>query len=229
MDGERCPDMDSFSITIERGRTLLSNLDPHKATGPDSIPSRFLKDYADCIALVLSLIFQASLQQGEVPKNWRQAFVIPIFKKGDRSSPGNYRLISLTSVCSNVIEHILHSQIVKHLEAHNILSDEQHGFRKRRSYDIQLILTLYDLASGLDEGQQIDAILLDFSKAFDKVPYERLAIKLRHYAIQGNILQWIQSVLSDRNQEVLVEGQSYMALWCPSRNRHWPPALPSLH
>ena len=97
---------------------------------------------------------------------------------------------------------------MKHLEAHGILSDQQYGFRKRRSCESQLILTLQDLAAGMDEGQQIDAILLDFSKAFDKVPHERLAIKLRHYRIRDNLLQWIQRFLQARSQQVLVEGQS---------------------
>ncbi|MCG8035359.1 MAG: hypothetical protein JAZ03_24705 [Candidatus Thiodiazotropha taylori] len=208
MDGDPYPEMPNFTITREGVKKLLQNLDPYKATGPDSIPSRFLKDFADEITPALTLIFRASLHQGEVPQDWRQAYVTPIFKKGDRSSPANYRPISLTSVCSKVMEHILHSQVMKHLEAHGILSDQQHGFRKRRSCESQLILTLQDLAAGMDEGQQIDAILLDFSKAFDKVPHERLAIKLKHYGIRGSLLQWIQSFLTDRKQQVLVEGQS---------------------
>ena len=208
MDGDPFPEMKSFSISKEGVKKLLINLDPHKATGPDSIPSRFLKDYAEEISPALTLIFQASLHQGDIPEDWRQAYVTPIFKEGDRSSPANYRPISLTSVCSKVMEHILHSQIMKHLEEHGILSDQQHGFRKRRSCESQLILTLQDLAAGIDAFQQIDAILLDFSKAFDKVPHERLAIKLRHYGLKGNILQWIQSFLRDRSQQVLVEGQS---------------------
>ena len=90
----------------------------------------------------------------------------------------------------------------------SFLCDQQHGFRKRLSCESQLILTLQDLAAGMDEGQQTDAILLDFSKAFDKVPHERLAVKLRHYGIQGNLLQWIQSFLRDRCQQVPMEGQS---------------------
>ena len=167
MDGDPFPEMQSFTIT--RGvKELLSNLDPYKATSPDSIPSMFLKDYAEEITPAFTLIFQVSLQQGEVSQDWRQAYATPTFKNGDRSSPANYRPISLTSVCSKVMEHILHSQVIKHLEAHGILSDQPHGFQKRRSCESQLILTLQDLAAGMDEGQQIDAIHLDFSKAFDK-------------------------------------------------------------
>ena len=75
--------------------------------------------------------------------------MIPIFKKGDRGSPANYRPVSLTSVCIKVMEDILHSQVMQHLEIHGILSDQQDGFQERRSCENQLILTLQDLAAGL--------------------------------------------------------------------------------
>ena len=208
MSGNPSPQMNSFTINCNGVLKLLLNLNPHKAQGPDAIPSRLLRECAEEISPALTLVFQASLQQGTVPDDWKPALVTPIFKKGDKSSPANYRPISLTSVCCKVMEHIFHSQIMQHLDAHNILSDYQHGFRKKRSCDSQLILTLQDLAQGLDEGEQIDAVLLDFSKAFDKVPHQRLSLKLRHYGINGNTLQWIQSFLSNRSQQVLVEGHS---------------------
>ena len=129
-------------------------------------------------------------------------------KKGDRSTAANYRPISLTSVCSKILEHIIHSQIMRHLDIHQILSDQQHGFRKKRSCESQLILTVQDLAAALEENEQMDVILLDFSKAFDKVSYQRLAIKLDHYGIRGNLLQWIKSFLANRTQQVLVEGHT---------------------
>jgi len=94
-----------------------------------------------------------------------------------------------------------------HLDQHNILSDQQHGFRKKRSCESQLILTVQDLASAMDDGEQVDAVLLDFSKAFDKVPHQRLIRKLEHYGIKGPVQQWITSFLSGRSQRVLVEGQ----------------------
>jgi len=104
------------------------------------------------------------------------------------------------------MEHIIHSQVMQHLDQHNILTDQQHGFRKKRSCKSQLIVTLHDLASGLDAGDQIGAVLLDFSKAFDKVPHKRLIYKLNHYGIHGTVLDWISSFLSERSQQVLVDG-----------------------
>ena len=201
MCGEPFSTMHSFTITGEGVKKLLSNLDAHKATGPDSIPSRFLKEYADKISLALTLIFQASLRQSEVPQDWRQAYVAPIFKKDDRRSPANYRPISLISVCSNVMEHILLSQVKQHLEAHGTLSDQQHGFRKGRSCERQLILTLQDLVAGMDEGQQIDTLTRRSTRC-------RMSALLRHYVIQDNLLKWSQSFPRDRSQQVRVEGRS---------------------
>ena len=131
-----------------------------------------------------------------------------IFKKGDKSEQANYRPISLTSICCKTMEHIIHSQVMQHLDIQKILCDQQHGFRKRRSCDSQLLVTIQDISANLDEGEQIDAVMQDFSKAFDKVPHQRLLLKLRHYGIGDSTLQWVQSFLSARSQQVLVEGQA---------------------
>ena len=224
------PEMSTFHIDTKGVTKLLINLDPHKAQGPDSIPPKFLKEVAEEIAPSLGIIFQeiapslgiifqeiapslgitfqASIGQEEVPDDWKQALVTQIFTIGDRTTPANYRPISLTSICCKILEHIVHSQVMKHLEQHKILSDQQHGFRKRRSCESQLVLTVQDLAASLEVGEQIDAILLDFSKAFDKVPHQRLAQKLSRYGIRGTLLNWIQSFLSDRNQRVLIDNHS---------------------
>ena len=165
MEGCPYPSMATFNIDSEGVHKLLRNLQPHKATGPDAIPTRLLQEFASELSPVLTLLFRASLSQATVPDDWKQALVAPIFKKGDKSSPANYRPISLTSVCCKIMEHIMHSQIMQHLDEHSILSDAQHGFRQRRSCDTKLLLTLQDLSAALDNSEQIDAILLDFSKA----------------------------------------------------------------
>jgi hypothetical protein len=98
---------------------------------------------------------------------------------------------------------------VKKISGPNLVSgQEQHSFCKRRSIDTQLVLTIHDLAKALDSGDQIDGILLDFSKAFDKVPYNRLLMKLDHYGVWNITLSWIQDFLSDRTQTVVLEGNS---------------------
>ena len=128
---------------------------------------------AEPLTPLLTLIFSASLKQEQTPDDWKDAKVTPIFKKGDKSQPANYRPVSLTSVCSKVLEHIIHSHLINFVENNQILCDQQHGFRKHRSCESQLLTTVQDLASGLENLQQIDVILLDFSKAFDKVPHQK--------------------------------------------------------
>ena len=124
---------------------LLTSLNPHKATRPC-----LLKETAKEITPALTFIFQASINQSKIPSDWKTAIVAPVFKKGDRGQPSNYRPISLTTICCKIMEHIIHSSVLAHLENTNILSDEQHGFRKRRSCDTQLVLTIHDLAKALD-------------------------------------------------------------------------------
>jgi hypothetical protein len=185
---------------------LLRNLNPHKATGPEEISAQLLKTNAKQPAEPLSKFVQASIDQGKIPDDWKEALLTPLFKKGDKSTPSNYRPVSLTSICSKVLEHIIHSHIMKHLNKHQILTDHQHRFRASRSCESQLLITINNIAKSMNTGEQLDAILLDFSKAFDKVPYQRLLLK-RHCGIRGNLLDWIEDFLSERTQRVLVEGQ----------------------
>ena len=99
------PDASNIQIGKNGVMKLLQGLKPHKAIGPDEISTRCLKEMASPIALIL----QASLEQGQIPDEWKTANIALIFKKGDKSKPSNYRPVSLTSICCKVIEHILHS------------------------------------------------------------------------------------------------------------------------
>ncbi len=149
-----------------------------------------------------------SLASGTLPKDWLRANVIPLYKKGDiiKTKAENYRPVSLTCLCCKMLEHIIYSSIMKHADKYKILTRLQHGFRKGHSCETQVLLTAHDLARAHDNKEQIDMIVLDFSKAFDKVPPERLLAKLDHYGIRGNTLAWIRSFLTMRSQEVLLEG-----------------------
>ena len=157
---------------------------------------------------MLTFIFQQALDQSTVPDDWKIALVTPVFKKGKRSGPENYRPISLTSICCKINEHIIVSQTITHLEQHNILVDYQHGFRRRRSCESQLLITAHDLASILDDHAQVDVAVLDFAKAFDKVPHQRLIDKLKYYNLHPSVVGWTKSFLSDRTQSVVVDGHT---------------------
>ena len=113
-----------------------------------------LKEMAEELSPSLALIFSASLQQGKIPQDWRKALITPLFKKGDQTNPTNYRPVSLTSICCKLLEHIIHSNVMSHLNAHNIISDNQYGFHKRRSVELQLIRTTMILPTILMKGNR---------------------------------------------------------------------------
>ena len=130
-------------------------------------------------------------------------------------------------------EHIVHSTISNHLDANGILTNAQHGFRKRRSCESQLLLTLNDLVKGLNDKSETDMILLDFSKAFDKVPHQRLLLKVSHCGIAGIVFAWIKDFLHGRTQKVILESQSSswatVASGVPQGSVLGPPAVLDLH
>ena len=172
------PDIDSITISTSGILKLLNNLNVNKATGPDCIGARTLKETSSAIASILRIIFQCSLDTGTTPEDWKAANIVPIHKKNDRSNPANYRLISLTCITSKIFEHIIASHIMHHLETNSILYDLQHGFRRNRSCETQLISFIHELMSNHNKDIQSDIILMDFAKAFDKVPHKRLLYKL---------------------------------------------------
>jgi hypothetical protein len=109
-------------------KKLLDGLNPYKASGPDNIKPRLLKELSDVIDPILTTLFRLSYETGEIPDAWRTALVIPAFKKGQKYKAENYRPISLTCVCCKIFEHIVTSHIMKHAERSNILYPLQHGF-----------------------------------------------------------------------------------------------------
>ena len=127
-------------------------------------------------------------------------------KKGDKHNPINYRPVSLTCILSKLCEHIISSNIMKHLESNSILYNLQYGFRSSRSFETQLISFIHELSQSFDRNLQTDVIVMDFAKAFDKVPHKRLLYKLGFYGIRNNTLNWIQDFLHLRTQTVILEG-----------------------
>ena len=152
------------------------------------------------------MVFQASLNQCNLPADWKVAHVLPVFKKGDKSSPNNYGPISLTCFCCKILEHIVYSNIFTRLNQANILCEDQHGFRERRCYESQLITTVDDFAQCLNNKGLIHAIFLDFANAINKVPHKKLCHKLASYGIKGPVLEWILDCLCYYSK-VLVGGQ----------------------
>ena len=208
MDSEKFPSINNIKVDTSGVEKLLKNLETKKASGPDKISNIVLKECSKELAPIISHIFQMSLDNGSLPEDWRNANISPIFKKGDRHTAANYRPVSLTCVCCKMLEHIICRHIMNHLEHYKILTNLQHGFRSGHSCESQLIITLDDIMKQFDSKKQTDLAILDFSKAFDTVPHNKLLHKLKHYGIDGKINKWIRSFLTQRKQQVVIEGES---------------------
>ena len=137
--------MPDIIVTLEGVKKLLLKLKPNKSTGPNLISARFLKEVATEIVPAITLLFNASLNQGAIPTEWKEAYISPIYKVGkkDRGIPENYRPISLTSVTSKVLEHIVYSNVMTHLAQLNILTDgttwfpQEKGLRNAINFSYQ--------------------------------------------------------------------------------------------
>jgi hypothetical protein len=200
--------MANILFTKEGVEKLLKNIDPIKASGPDNISTKILKETDTEVAPPLAIIFQHTYDTGQVPNDWRNANITAIFKKGSKVYPSTYRPMSLTNVVCKIMEHIIFSQVMKHLNDNNILVHYHHGFRSGHSCETQLLTTIEDISRTLDMGKQVDMMILDFSKAFDTVPHRRLLMKLDHDGIRDHTHEWIRQWLTTRKQRVVLDGEA---------------------
>ena len=200
------PPIQPIKISSQGIAKLLSDLQPHKAPGPDCIPNTVLKSCANNIAPALSLIYQRSLDTGTLPSDWLTANISAAFKKGDRHLAENYRPISLTSVPCKILEHVICRHLLNHLENNKILTTLNHGFRSGYSCETQLLTTVHDFVTSFENNKQVDVAILDFSKAFETVPHKKLLHKLHQYGITGPIHSWLQNFLTRRTMRVVVDG-----------------------
>ena len=220
-------------------RKLFYNLSPGKAAGPNNISPHVLKELAEEVAPILTLIFQSSVDTGSLPVDWKDVHVTPVFKKREQYDPANYRPVSLTSVCCKVLEHISTITIMDHLERNNIVCSQQHEFRKKRSFKTQFLEFADELIENgiiinmivgilgkkkmknLAHGQQTDILIVDFGKAFSKVNHSLLIHKLNQYGSQGEISRWISDFLNNRRQA----GVCQPPVWCTTRGIRLGPCL----
>jgi hypothetical protein len=198
------PNLATIQLDEDDVRKNLMTLDPSKAIGPDGLPTKLLKLFADQLAAPLCYLFNKSLSMGHVPAQWKLANIIPIYKKGDHHCANNYRPISLLPVVSKVMERCVYDIIILHLRPK--ITPVQYGFLANRSIDSQLLSTFSDIIYNYDNKLQTDIVYFDIAKAFDSVPHKLLLSKLQTFGINGQLLKWFASYLSDRFQRVSIEG-----------------------
>jgi len=174
--------------------------------GPDRMHPRVLRELVDVIAEPLSVIFERSWRTGGVPEDWRKANVTPIFKKGKKEDPGNYRPVSLTSILGKEMEQLILEVIIKQVEEKKVIRSSQHGFTKGKSCLTNLIAFYDDMTSWVDDGRAVDVVYLDFNKAFNTVSHNILIGKLRKCGLDEWSVKWIENWLNGRTQRVVISG-----------------------
>ena len=187
-------------------RVQVESLEAGSAPGPDGISAKFLQTFCDEISVPLSLIFNLSMGEGLVPSDWRNVNITPVFKKGNKGSVENYRPVSLTSIPCKLMESLIKDEMVLHLEKFNLIQSSQHGFMKNKSVNTNLLEFMETVTADVDKGDSVDILYLDFQKAFDKVPRERLLTQLEAHGFPDNLLKWIRSWLTDQKQRVVLNG-----------------------
>ena len=209
-EGER---LGQLVITPEVIANKINNMKDNKSPGVDGIAPKILKETVEQISKPLAHVFNMSLQEGIVPLEWKEANIIPLFKKGSRNKSVNYRPVSLTSVICKLLESIIRDHIMDFLIKHKLINSSQHGFLKSKSCLTNLLCFFEEITKWVDEGSPVDIIYLDFQKAFDKVPHQRLILKLKSHGIGISIINWIEQWLTDRRQRVVVDGE--VSNWKP--------------
>ena len=190
------------NTTIEH---YLKLLNVNKAPGPDKFHGNLLKNCATSLAYPLSILFDKSYRTGVIPRDWKLAHVVPVYKKGSKNNVENYRPISLTSIIMKTYEKVIRDALM--LRCADKIVDFQHGFLPHRSCETQLIPFYNDLTLSLNDCSRTDVIYFDFAKAFDSVNHDIILNKLKHqFNIDGIMLKFFVSYLKNRVQQVVVGG-----------------------
>ena len=191
-------------ITEEDMITSINEIPNNTSSGPDTWPVQLLKSCKSQLAKPLTIMWKKSLATGEIPLNLLKANVTPIYKKGDKCTPSNYRPISLTSLIIKCMERVLRKHMINFLELGNKLNKIQHGFRRGRSCLSQLLNHFDKVISAMEQGHQYDVIYTDYSKAFDVCDFGIICEKLNNIGINDDVGRWIHNFLTQRTFTVIV-------------------------
>lgn len=197
-------ELENISFTPGKVESAIRSLKASSSPGEDEIPGIFLINCAEALSGPLSDVMSEIFRRGQLPQEWKRAIVIPVYKKGDKRQPGNYRPISLTSTLCKCLEKIVVWEMTPFLLDNNIIPTSQHGFVPGRSTFTSLLSRIQDWTLADDRGEPTDVFYLDFEKAFDKVPFSRLLYKLNHYGIRGQLLDFIADFLHRRHFRVKI-------------------------
>ena len=205
---EEIPSIESdegeVDISVQEIVKIIMSLGNNKAGGLDGLTAKFLKLSPHQHSKFLHTIIHTVLNSGEVPTDWKKAMVVPVFKGGEKGRLDCYRPVSLTSLASRIAEKLVVRRITQELERKNFFDDRQHGFRSGFSCETQLLGLVEEITAAIDSNSRVDAIFLDFAKAFDKVPHRELIRKLDEVIENKKLVKFIRNFLMNRKQVVRV-------------------------
>ena len=196
--------LNNFTLSLNSISSAIKAMPTHSSPGPDEIPNILLKEGGSHLIELIYRFFSIIQTEGHLPSEWKTAVVVPIHKKGSRTEAKNYRPISLTCTMCKLFERLLKDSILAYLLDNNLLANSQHGFVPNRSCFSALLTFFEKVTSDIDNKDSVDVVYLDFSKAFDTVPHNRLIAKLKSFGIGGRVLDLLISFLSDRSQIVTI-------------------------
>jgi hypothetical protein len=192
--------VEPFAADSKVIRRRNKSVGKNKSVGLDGISGDILKLGGEAMIPYLTRLLDITVNNGSIPDDWKKAMVIPVHKGGDRSLIPNYRPVSLTSVICKQMEHAIATYLRQVWNKEGWLYEGQHGFRPGYSCDSQVIAVYHDIADSMDKGVKIDAIIVDFSKAFDLVPHGRLLAKIANSGVDNRVTVWIREFISGRTQ-----------------------------
>ena len=197
IENKESPMDEEFSV--EEIEKQLKGIRLKTASGPDEIPASFLRHAPPSMVAYVAEVFNASWEHGVFPTQWKLAKAFTIFKKGDRSDPSAYRVISITSTIARVFERVVKCRMTEYLENAGFFAPEQAGFRHGKSTQDQIYRLQRDIHTAFTKRKQLPVVFLDIVKAFDRVPHDRLLYKLhKHAGISGKCWGWVRAFLTDR-------------------------------
>ena len=171
-----------FDIGCEEIAWAIKNLKPSGEPGIDGLPPIFVKECAVFLLQPLQILFNLSVNTGVMPQVWKNSFITPVFKSGDRSNVSNYRPISLMCSIAKIFDIIMTRRIQEGFIL--CIIKEQHGFMSRRSILTNLIIYSDYISNSLDCYKQVDSVCLDFKEAFDTVDHDILLYKLHKFGMR---------------------------------------------
>ena len=199
----------SFALLrVKTTASILKALNVDKATGPDHLPGRILKECADELAEPVTQLARHMLQAGVWPDCWRDHWVTPLYKKKSVSDPGNYRGVHLTAVLSKAIERVISNVLSEYLEASGAVSKTQWAFKVGHSSRDLAALFANKCILALHRGEKVGVYLSDISGAFDRVSQTLLLEKLQAAGVSEDMLRFIGSYLQSRRSTVIVGGST---------------------